>query len=238
MESAAYIQNSDNEKISSTMKVDGTYASFKSCPTDCGVKDECYAKYGPVSMYMGRLTAVEASSLDVARAEVRAIDGAYKGGPVPKGRLLRIHIAGDARTKSAAAMIGNAVTRWKSRGGAIAWSYTHAWKNVSRSAWGKDVSILGSIENAEDGDAVIAQGYAPALVVAEFPFGPKPFTRVESGRPIKYIPCPEQAGTKAACDVCKLCFNADKLRDARIGIAFVAHGCKTKQLKKKLPVVQ
>ena len=47
-------------------------------------------------------------SVDVARAEASAIDGAFRGGPID-GRPLRLHTVGDCRNRTAARIVGGAV---------------------------------------------------------------------------------------------------------------------------------
>lgn len=228
---AKYVPTSSNKKTGS----DVTYVTLMSCDKSCALYDNgCYAQNFPLRFHVDPLDKDGATSRDIALAEAKAIDESYKGGPVPEGTALRLHVSGDAKTKTAAKMLGDAVGRWKARGGDRCWTYTHAWRKVPRSAWTENVSVLGSIEKASDGKAVLEQGYAPAIVVADFPKAGKAFE--EEG--VKYIPCPAQVNHDRTCADCRLCWDADKLAKKNTGIAFAAHGPRTKAVKRALTVLQ
>ena len=126
-------------------------------------------------------------SVDVARAEAAAIDGAFRGGPID-GRPLRLHTVGDCRNRTAARIVGGAVVRWLDRGGGKVWTYTHAGADVPRLAWGPRMSVLASVDTLDQVGKAIAAGYAPARYVADFPTGSKSWS--EGG--IRWIPCPAQ----------------------------------------------
>lgn len=206
--------------------VDATYAPLASCPENCALRGgACYAMNGNVRLHAGRLDQEVRGEgpADLARAEAAAIDGAYKGGKVPPGRMLRIHISGDCRTPKAASIIADAAKRWIRRGGGKVWSFTHCWKDVPRESWGA-VSVLGSTEKLSDVPAILAQGYAPALVVADLPR--KPW---KAGG-IQWIPCPSILNKAVTCSSCRKCLDADSLRGKGQGIAFGAHGAGRKKL--------
>jgi hypothetical protein len=241
MNGASYVSESGNAKIMGTKKVDATYASIKSsCPKTCPLMGEgCYAELGHTGIHVKRLDeqADGLSPLQVARAEANAIDESYKGGPVPSGRDLRIHVSGDCRTIAGARLVNKAVGRWKKRGGGNAWSYTHAFRNVHRDNW-SNVSILASIDTVDQVDEARQQGYAPAIVVPEFT-SDKVFTM--PGSDTKWIPCPNQTkpgGKEIGCSDCKLCMKADWLFETNRGIAFSVHGIKKNNIKRRLTVVQ
>lgn len=237
MDGALYVSNSGNTKIMGSEKVDATYVSIEaSCPKDCPLMGEgCYAQLSFVGITTNRLDeeADGFSALEAARAEAKVIDSAYNGDDVPKGRALRIHVAGDSRTIAGTKLINNAVKRWKKRGGGDVWSYTHAWKNVPRQEWNA-VSILASISTIEEAPAAKAQGYAPTIVVPEH-LSEKAY-KLE-GSDIKWIPCPAQT-RDVGCTDCKLCFNADRLLEGNFGIAFSVHGIKKNNIKRRLSVIQ
>lgn len=234
---AIYVSDSGNTKIMGSKKVDATYSSIKdTCPDSCSLKNEgCYAQTSFVGMINHRMErrARGASALEVARSEAKAIDDAYKGGPVPAGRDLRVHVAGDSRTLAGTRLINKAIKRWKQRGGGSVWSYTHAWKHVPRTEWNQ-VSILASVANVGEVQAAREQGYAPAIVVAEHP-SEKAYQL--DGSDVKWIPCPNQT-RGVGCTDCRLCFNADRLFSGNFGIAFAAHGVKKNQLKRHLTVIK
>lgn len=237
MKGTIYVQDSGNTKIMGSKKVDATYASIKAtCPDSCELKDKgCYAQTSFVGMINNRMNrrARSGSPLDLARAEAKAIDESYKGGTVPAGRALRIHVAGDSRTILGTRLLNKAVGRWRIRGGGDCWSYTHAWKHVPREEW-SNVSVLASVDNVTDVPHAREQGYAPAMVVAEHP-SEKAYQL--PGSDVKWIPCPNQT-RGIGCTDCKLCFNADRLFAGNFGIAFAAHGIRKNDVKRHLNVIQ
>jgi hypothetical protein len=229
---AFYTSDSSNAKIAGNARVDATYVSIgASCPKDCPLRGEgCYAQLGRVALQVARLDA-SGDARDAARDEARAIDRAYDGAKVPRGRMLRLHVSGDCRTASAARLVDQAVGRWQSRGGGIAWSYTHAWRIVPRAAW-KHVSMLASMERLAEGAAALASGYAPACVVAEHPADGRAFER--DG--VRWIPCPQQT-RGVACTDCGLCLDARGLVDRGSGITFAAHGA-ARKVKRVLELIR
>lgn len=237
MNGALYVSDSGNSKIMGSKKVDATYVSIKaSCPKDCPLMGEgCYAQLSYVGMTSRRLDeeADGFSPLQAARAEAKVIDNAYQGVKFPAGRDMRLHVAGDSRTIAGSRLINNAVGRWKARGGGDCWSYTHAWKQVHRKEW-DNVSMLASVSNVDEAYECWAQGYAPAIVVEEHP-SDKAYLLDRSDT--KWIPCPAQT-RGVGCSDCRLCFNADRLREGNFGIAFAVHGVKKDSLKKRLKVIK
>lgn len=202
-----------------------TYASIEAtCSSDCPFKGHgCYVQAGFTGRAVRQLDklATGRNGLDVARDEANAIDAAFPRG-VPQdgargGRDLRLHDSGDASAPPSAALLGAAATRWRKRGGGAVWTYTHAWRSVERKIWGKAVSVLASVERAEDIPLARAQGYAPALVVEQHDDG-----QAYDVQGTRIIPCPaETKGT--TCVECRLCLDRDLVR-MNAGIAFAAHG--------------
>lgn len=237
MNGAIYVSDSGNTKIMGSQKVDATYASIEStCPNSCALKDEgCYAQTSYVGMVSNRLDkeAKKHSPLKVARAEANAIDNSYGAGTVPQGRDMRLHVSGDSRTIAGTRIINNAVGRWRKRGGGDCWTYTHAYKHVPRNEW-HNVSILASVTSVDEVVEAKKMGYAPAIVVPEFS-GDKAF-KLE-GSDVKWIPCPAQT-REVPCVNCRLCFNANRLFEQNMGIAFAAHGVKKNIIRRRLQVIQ
>jgi len=237
MKGAVYVSDSGNRKIMGSKKVDATYVSIKtSCPKDCPLMGEgCYAELGYVGITSHRLDdeAKGQSPLDTARAEAKAIDESYNGKEVPRGRDLRLHVSGDSRTLLGSRVLNRAIGRWKQRGGGAVWSYTHAWKHVPREEW-TNVSMLASVNHVNEVADAREQGYAPAIVVPEFP-GEKAFQL--DGCDTKFIPCPAQT-RQVGCTDCRLCFNADRLHEGDFGIAFAVHGVMKNKMKRHLNVVK
>lgn len=232
-----YVADSGNTKIMGSEKVDATYSAIKqTCPSSCPLKDEgCYAQTSFTGIVNRRneRRAKGQSPVDVARSEAKAIDDSYNGGPVPQGRALRLHVAGDSRTLLGSRIINKAIGRWKVRGGGDCWSYTHAWQHVPREEW-TNVSMLASIQNTSEVEAARAQGYAPSIVVPEHP-SEKAY-KLE-GSDTTFIPCPNQT-RGVGCSDCRLCFKADWLYETNRGIAFSVHGVYKGILKRKLTVIQ
>jgi hypothetical protein len=225
---AGLVLASKNAKIGD---VSATYASIEgSCPSDCAHRDAgCYAQLGNVGIHSKRLDRANAvrtreDAREVARAEAREIKAAIVAGE--DTRPLRIHVAGDCRTPSAAREIASAVEGWRPP----VWSYTHAWKRVARENWGK-VSVLASVDRAEDLSLAFERGYAPAIVVGSHPANGKAYTRPEDG--VRVIPCPNQT-RDVTCVQCGLCMNATRLHATRSAIAFAAHSV----MKRRLTVIK
>lgn len=224
---ATLVLASKNAKIGD---VSATYASIDgSCPTDCAHRDAgCYAQLGNVGIHVNRLNKANGErkrqdARAVARAEAREIRAAIANGE--DTRPLRVHVAGDCRTPSAAREIAGAVEKWSKP----VWSYTHAWKSVARENWGR-VSVLASVDRAEDMALAFERGYAPAIVTDSHPADGKAYTRADG---IKVIPCPNQT-RDVTCVQCGLCMNASKLHAMNAAIAFAAHGV----AKRKLTVIK
>jgi hypothetical protein len=177
--------------------------------------------------------AKKSSTLQLARAEAKTIDQSYRGGKVPAGRDLRLHVSGDSKTIKGTKLLASAIKRWKKRGGNVAYSYTHAWRTVPRNEW-KDISVLASVDSIKQVSAARKQGYAPALVVSEH-ISEKAYK--VKGSKTTFIPCPSQT-KDVPCVKCRLCFNADRLYKDNMGIAFAAHGIHKNEIKRRLTVIQ
>ena len=209
-----------------------TYVSIEAtCPATCAFKKEtgCYVRAGATKRLSGDLDA-GAKGLtadEVIRFEVQLIDKKYKTG-VPQdggrrgrdGRDLRLHVGGDITNDGQAGLLGAAAWRWRARGGGLVWTFTHSWRTVRRSAWGPDISVLASVERAEDIELARQQGYASAIVVDNFP-STKAFYL--PGTTAKIIPCPAETGNRT-CVECRLCLNSERRLARNTAIAFEAHG--------------
>lgn len=153
----------------------------------------------------------EAISIEEAAA-IRALTGL---------RPLRVHVVGDCATDTAAQTVSAAMAEHTAKHGMPAWTYTHAWRDVSRESWGT-VAIQASCETTEDVELAQSRGYGTARVVPEF----------ASDKRYQYeghtiIPCPQQTGRSASCADCGLCLNPiliEARRKANVSIGFAAHG--------------
>lgn len=219
--------------------VASTYVSIAStCPDTCRWKDQgCYAQTGiTVANVQARDRAGRRlSALEVTLAEADRIDAAYRRG-VPQdgargGRDLRLHVSGEVSCTKGAHALAGAADRWRARGGGSVWTYTHRWRQIPRAAWGS-VSVFASVETPDELWPALRLGYAPALVVPEFPHGPRAFDL----DCVRMIPCPAEAGHRT-CAQCRLCLDQD-LAGRNTGIAFAFHGVHTDDGRSRLRVLQ
>ena len=224
MSAATFVRLSKNAKIGDAA---ATYSATATCPP-CPLKDGkgCYAEDGNVGFTTRRLNkaAQGKTPLQVARDEARAIDA---GRPLPIP--LRLHVSGDCRTLKATEVVAAAAGRYRDRGGDVAWTYTHAWRRVPRKTWGR-VSALASCDRPEQAVAAREAGYAPAVTVARH------LASATVSHGVRWIACPAQL-RGVTCVECRLCMDADKLFEQKLGIAFAAHGTKERKLQKRLPVL-
>lgn len=217
-----------------------TYVSIEAtCPDTCSFKRRgCYIDTGFTKRLASTLDveAQDRSAFEVILEEVALIDRAFALG-MPQdgargGRDLRLHVGGETPSAGAAVLLAEAAGRWRARGGGSVWTFTHNWRSIPRAAFGS-ISALASVETPAQADQALAAGYAPALVVSEFPRGRKAFT---TGG-VKLVPCPAESGERT-CVECRLCFD-DKVLAARgTGIAFKAHGAGADQVRTQLGVLR
>jgi hypothetical protein len=216
MTKAIAVELSANAK---TGPVSTTYVSQGSCPASCPLRNAgCYAESGMVGIHTAKLNRASAprdTPESLARAEVKAL------AKLTGSRPLRLHVVGDAATPKAASILARAVTRWT----APVWSYTHAWRSVARSAWGK-VSVLASCESWTEFYEARLQGYAPAFIVPKHPENGKAWQLYGW----RVIPCPAQTRAGVTCSTCKLCWKDSFLRETRSAIAFEAHGSRKRMV--------
>lgn len=225
------VEISENKKLG---PISATYVSQASCPNDCPWYGAgCYAESGVMGYTTQRLNrSTERDAVAIARAEADAIDG------LSGERLLRLHVVGDTRTNRGAERIGSAAKRYAQRGmkpvkGKKVFGYSHAWKRVKRESWGEWVSMLASCETVADAKRAMTEGYAAALVVAEFE---RDSAYEMEG--VTVLPCPAQTRDGVTCATCGLCRDDDRLREAGLVIAFAAHGAAKGKVKRKLISLQ
>lgn len=209
-----------------------TYAPRETCPDACPLRDsgQCYGNgfrtrrvWDSISGVLSGAVSRAAASILAALSEAEGIDAIRK-----PSRDMRVHVLGDASTDSAARILSAACARYVARAvrPVRVWSYSHAWRTVSRASWGA-VSVLASCESADDIKAATAAGWATARVVDAFPDGARVFVR--DG--IRHLPCAEQAGTAASCIDCGWCMRDGWLRDRGLTVAFAAHGQKAREMR-------
>jgi hypothetical protein len=207
-----------------------THAAQASCPSSCMFKDGggCYAERGPLGWFVllplnEAADVAEATELDVAIAEAKAIDEMA----VVVGRPMRLHTVGDCSSDEGARLVSAACGRYMDKGGGKVWTYTHAWRTVERSSWGR-VSVLASCETDADVVAARRRGYVSALVVDEF----EGKRRYRHGL-TEILPCPSQT-SHVTCSDCQLCFDDAALRERGYSIGFEIHGDHTTKKRARL----
>lgn len=212
-----------------------TYAEQRSCPTSCPffAGGGCYAEQGRLGFSVTRplnqaAAKIKATPEDIARAEAEQIDGLK----VKAGRPLRIHTLGDCKTDEAAQIVSEAAGRYVERDGGPAWTYTHAWRDVDVESWG-DVNVLASCETPEQVAEAHERGYPTAIVVEEFAS-----RKLYQADGVNILPCPAQTKEGVTCASCKLCFNAPRLFEQRLTIAFEVHGEADGKRRARLTVAQ
>lgn len=216
---AKYVSSSGNTKIGA---LDATWASIHSTCVDCSWKKTkvCYALGGRAQFVVYKLDEAarraRRGATETSFDEAACIDAAYhvgnpcETGAVPPGTVLRVHASGDTSTVKGARALAAAIARWKKRGGSLAYSYTHAWRRVPRAAFG-ELSVLASIDKAEDVPAALAQGYGSVTVLVTEDSWAKNFTIRPDGdlvfkkfpvpgtnTNLGFVPCPAQYPVDAA----------------------------------------
>ena len=231
MSSVTFVNKSSNKKVGN---IAVTYAPINpTCPDTCELKNNgCYAELSFVGMINKRLEkdVKNSTPTEIAKMEAELIDNSFKGSTIPSRRPLRLHVSGDTKTRSGARYLSAAAKRWLSRQGGPVFTYTHAWKVVPRKSW-SNVSILASVDSIKDANKAFKEGYAPAIVVTEFPKN-KAFQL--KGSKIKFLPCPAQLKEDINCEKCKLCMKADWLHENKMGIAFAIHSNRKEKMKLKI----
>jgi len=199
-----------------------THASRHTCPTSCPMKNSgcCYTETPPQLFVLKALTAHQArlkeNHLKTARREAALIDG------LNRQTDLRIHTVGDCKSEGAAKLVATASEGFMKRTGGKAYTYTHAWREVPRNAWGS-VSVLASCETMADVKQAISRGYVAALVVPKHN-GWKAY----KNEGLNMLPCPAQTNDAKTCKQCRLCMRDDLLRKANAVVVFQAHGATVK----------
>lgn len=222
------VKVSENVKLGPASATNVTTESCGPCPFK---GNGCYAQQGYLGFMVARMnryvTETGLDTIAIAEAEAEAIDGLNTNLP------LRLHVAGDCSDDVSAQVVSRAAERYMRRNRNSAWTYTHAWRNVSRESWGR-VSVLASCETAQDALQASQAGYAPALVVSEYPNGRRAW-KIETGQTA--IPCPQTTGAALNCASCRLCWDDSKLRERNAVIAFEAHGIQTRKVRTTLAVL-
>ena len=212
---------SENAKLG---PMSATYVSQATCPTSCPFLGKgCYAESKPTGFTTSKLNdspvtnPVEVAQLEAA--EIKKLSGRFP---------LRVHVVGDVGSPDAAKIVALAMIGHASRKGQPAWTYSHAWKSVPRSFWGK-AQVWASCETDADVEEAWRLGYAACRVVPAHP-DRKAYQLGDK----KVLPCPHESRPEITCSDCLMCARTEHFLEKKIVLGFRAHGAKQKVVRQTL----
>jgi hypothetical protein len=201
-------------------KMSATHAPQTTCPPLCPL----YPKT------INDIHKIERDRLATQLAE----EEAYKIDALTASRNCRVHIVGDCQTVDAARIVGGAMARYEKRSpnGKVAYTYTHAWRDVPYSAW-QGARVIASCETKLDiYKARSNQGY----LGTEYTYMKHLTHKVHIRNGVKVLPCPNQFNKAVTCDKCMVCANVEMLNKHGLTIGLSAHGA-TRQVERQLALV-
>jgi hypothetical protein len=192
-----------------------------SCPSDCSVRDACYAASGPLALHWAAVSnGTRGTDWPTFTATIAAL---------PDGQLWRHNQAGDLPQVDGsidAVKLGQLVAANTGRRG---FTYSHhrdaasiAWIRHAN-AWGFTVNL--SANDLNDADALADHAAGPVVVV--LPSTQTQNTVTPAGRTV--VICPATQRDDVSCATCQLC---QRQRAAIVG--FPAHGTKKRVIDIKL----
>lgn len=193
----------------------------QSCPTDCAMRDACYASTGPLALHW---TAVSTGARGTSWTEfTRAIAA------LPDGQLWRHNQAGDLPGDGATVdpvRLGQLVAANIGRRG---FTYSH-YRDGASLSWIKTANEHGftvnlSANDLHDADTLADTGAGPVVVV--LPSTQNENTTTPAGR--RVVVCPATQRDDVSCATCQLC---QRQRSTIVG--FPAHGTKKRVIDIKL----
>ena len=192
-----------------------------SCPSNCAVRDACYAASGPLALHWA---AVSAGTRGTSWGEFTQAIAA-----LPDGQLWRHNQAGDLPAVGGsvdAVKLGQLVAANQGKRG---FTYSHhrdaaslAWIRHANQ-WGFTVNL--SANDLADADALADHQAGPVVVV--LPSTQNQNTTTPAGRAV--VVCPATQRDDVSCATCQLC---QRQRAAIVG--FPAHGTKKRVIDIKL----
>jgi hypothetical protein len=215
---------SGNRKVG-PIKVTTTEKS--SCPSECGIADECYAGGGPLAIHWNKVgEGQRGDNWDGFVNRVKRFR---------KSELWRHNQAGDLPQDENGKLDAD---KCESLADAAShtdgWTYTHynpmdkhnfeVIQNMN-SVGGLVVNL--SADTMEQADTYSRLGIAPVTVVLPED-APNMGNKTPEGLPI--VVCPAQTQEDMACNICELC----QKRDRKSIVGFKAHGSRRKKLTEKL----
>lgn len=279
---ASFSINTTNQKTGPSSATNASQASCPNgmnnasgyrCPL---LGSGCYAEEGnqgsqtrnlnKASGFDNKRPSVPISPEEVAENEAIVIESAYVTWKLLRlNNGVRLHVVGDCVTPAAARTVNRAaemLVESHLQGAGVradrttknVWNYTHAWRDVPRSAWSPNISVLASCDRIEDLEEAHKRGYGCAVVVPTYlqekisteteklVYSGKAFT---ASNGFKIIPCPHEvqsmneAGERAWCINCGLCMKDEWLHKNKAAIAFAAHTGGAKKVARQLiPEIQ
>jgi len=185
--------------------------SKATCPTDCAMRDACYASSGPLALHWGAVSnGTRGTDWQTFVDQIAAL---------PDGQLWRHNQAGDLPGDGSTVdpvALGELVAANRGRRG---FTYTHyrdseslAWVRHAN-AWGFTVNL--SANDLSDADRLADTGAGPVVVVLSSDHTDN--TTTPSGR--RVVVCPATQRDDVSCATCQLC---QRQRSTIVG--FPAHG--------------
>lgn len=187
------------------------------CPKSCALKNQCYAKFGPLNCHWSKISNGE-RGIDY-KTFLRQIKN------LPNNQLWRHNQAGDLigePTNNEKICEKSLNLLIKANRGKRGFLYTHKWKNFKnirliQKANANGLTINFSANSLTEADFLVE--YGPTVVVLT----ENKNTTTPKGR--KVIVCPA-VNKDTNCSICKICSKADR----NFIVGFPAHGIAKNQL--------
>ena len=192
-----------------------------SCPADCGMRAECYADSGPLSLHWAKVTSGERGT------DWTTFTASIAG--LPAGQLWRHNQAGDLPAANGTVdpvKLGQLVHANTGRRG---FTYSHHRDAASidwirhANNWGFTVNL--SANDLQDADTLADHQAGPVVVV--LPSTQTANTKTPAGRPV--VVCPATQRDNVSCATCQLC---QRQRDVIVG--FPGHGTRKRTIDIRL----
>ena len=204
-----------------------TTSDKASCPSECGIADECYAGGGPIAIHWNKVREGErGDNWDGFVDRVKRFR---------KNELWRHNQAGDLPPNADGKLDADKCEALADAASHTdGWTYTHYNPNDKHNnAVIKSMNEVGglvvnlSADTVEQADEYHELGIAPITVVLPED-APNMGNKTPNGLPI--VVCPAQTQEDISCNICELC----QKRDRKSIVGFKAHGSRRKKLSEKL----
>lgn len=208
------------KRVSSNSKtgpIPVTTTSKNSCPDLCGMREACYADYGPLRMHWDKVTdGSRGVSLKELCADIRSL---------PKGQLWRHNQAGDLPHDDGELRHDDIKELVSSNRGKRGFTYSHHAltlhnEMIMYGATLEGFTINASTDTVTDAVRVFKTSALPVVTVL-----PMDAPNVQKVDGVKIVACPAEKTDRVQCANCALCY----VKDRTYVIGFRAHGTKKKQ---------